>query len=240
MARKTFFVTGTDTGVGKTMVTRVLLEAARAQGMKTLAMKPIASGCEHTPEGLRNEDAVLLASAITEQVSYDQLNPVALEPAIAPHVAAQQAGRQLSADRLVGFCRGMQMRPADLLLIEGAGGWCVPLNDRETYARVPQLLKLPVIMVVPLRLGCINHALLTARAILADGVGLAGWVANHAEPEVMSCEQETLGYLMDHIPAPCLGVLPWVEGATPETLSGYLDIGVLIENRTAMWPNDVN
>src|SRR5690606_40357361 len=120
------------------------------------------------------------------------INPIALEPAIAPHVAAQQAGKQVTAQRLVGFCRGVQIRPADLMLIEGAGGWRVPLNDRETYAVVPQELKLGVVMVVPLKLGCINHAMLTAEAIRADGLTLAGWVANHPEADPMSCEQETL------------------------------------------------
>lgn len=230
MTKKTFFVTGTDTGVGKTMVSAAILEAAKAAGKRTLGMKPIASGCENTPEGLRNEDALALQHAATETIAYDLVNPVALAPAIAPHVAAAQAGRTISADRLVGFCRGMQMRPADLLLIEGAGGWRVPLNDRETYSAVPRELGMPVILVVALKLGCINQALLTAEAIRNDGLVLAGWVANHAEPAAMSCEQETLRYLMEHIRAPCLGVMPWVEGAKPETLSGYLDVDVLFEN----------
>lgn len=230
MAKKTFFVTGTDTGVGKTMVSAAILEAAKAAGKRTLGMKPIASGCESTPEGLRNEDALALQQAATETIAYDLVNPVALAPAIAPHVAAVQAGRTISADRLVGFCRGMQMRPADLLLIEGAGGWRVPLNDRETYSAVPRELGVPVILVVALRLGCINQALLTAEAIRNDGLVLAGWVANHAEPAAMRCEEETLCYLMEHIPAPCLGVMPWVEGAKSETLSGYLDVDMLFEN----------
>ncbi|WP_417513489.1 dethiobiotin synthase [Marinobacter sp.] len=230
MAKKTFFVTGTDTEVGKTMVSGAILEAAKAAGKRTLGMKPIASGCEVTTEGLRNEDALILQQAATESLAYDLVNPVALAPAIAPHVAAAQAGRAISADRLVGFCRGMQMRPADLLLIEGAGGWRVPLNDRETYSAVPRALGVPVILVVALRLGCINQALLTAEAIRNDGLLLAGWVANHAEPAAMSCEQETLDYLMEHIRAPCLGVLPWIEGAGPATLRGYLDIDALFEN----------
>jgi len=230
MAKKTFFVTGTDTGVGKTMVSAAILEAAKAAGKRTLGMKPIASGCEHTPEGLRNDDALILLQAATETVAYDLVNPVALAPAIAPHVAAAQAGRNISVDRLVGFCRGMHMRPADLLLIEGAGGWRVPLNDRETYSAVPAELGVPVILVVALRLGCINQALLTAEAIRNDGLVLAGWVANHAEAEEMSCEQETLRYLMDHLLAPCLGVVPWIEGVGPDILAGDLDINVLFEN----------
>lgn len=228
MAKKTCFVTGTDTGVGKTLVSAAILEAARNRFLKTLGMKPIASGCEVTPEGLRNEDALMLQAAMTETVAYEQINPIALEPAIAPHVAAQQAGRQLSAERLIGLCRGMMMKPADLLLIEGAGGWRVPLNDRETYARVPGELGIPVIMVVPLQLGCINHALLTAEAIRADGLTVAAWVANRPVAEAMSCEQETLDYLMSHLQAPCLGVLPWQAAPDPVALAGHLDLSSLL------------
>ncbi|ERS09873.1 dithiobiotin synthetase [Marinobacter sp. EN3] len=234
MAKHTFFVTGTDTGVGKTIVSAAILEVAKAAGKRTLAMKPIASGCDQTPEGLRNEDALMLQAAITEKLPYDTINPIALEPAIAPHVAAQQAGKQVTAQRIVGFCRGMQIRPADLLLIEGAGGWRVPLNDRETYAAVPGELKLPVILVVPLQLGCINHAMLSAEAIRADGLVVAGWVGNHPEEQVMSCEQDTLNYLSTHLGAPCLGVLPWLENTDtaemPAILSRYLNITPLIEN----------
>ena len=233
MAKKTYFVTGTDTGVGKTIVAAAILEAAKAQGKRTLAMKPIASGCDQTPDGLRNEDALMLQAAMTEQLAYDAINPIAMEPAIAPHVAAQQAGKQLSAQRLVGFCRGMQIRPADLMLVEGAGGWRVPLNDRETYAAVPRELKLPVVLVVPLKLGCINHAMLTVEAIQNDGLTVAGWVANHPEPETMSCEQETLSYLVNHIPAPCLGILPGLDDTPterlPARLAEFLNISPLFD-----------
>ncbi|MCM0612726.1 dethiobiotin synthase [Marinobacter sediminum] len=230
MAKKTYFVTGTDTGVGKTMVSAAILESAKADGKRTLAMKPIASGCESTPEGLRNEDALALQSAVTETLPYDLINPIALEPAIAPHVAAVKAGRMVTAQRLIGFCRGLQIRPADLMLVEGAGGWRVPLNDRETYANLPRELGMPVILVVSLKLGCINHALLTAEAIRADGLPVAGWVANRVEPEPMSCEQETLNYLLTHLGAPCLGVLPWLEKAEPAALASYLNIDPLFEN----------
>lgn len=229
MARHSVFVTGTDTGVGKTMVSAAILEAAKAAGKRTLAMKPIASGCEVTAEGLRNEDALILQQVATEALPYDQVNPIALEPAIAPHVAAAQSGRTITASRLVGFCRGMQIRSADLLLVEGAGGWRVPLNDRETFSAVPRELNMPVVLVVPLKLGCINHALLSAEAIRSDGLMLAGWVANRPEPETMSCEQETLDYLMGHMGAPCLGVLPWQQEGGAETLAGHLKIDVLFE-----------
>ncbi len=230
MAKKTFFVTGTDTGVGKTMVSAAILEAARTVGLRTLAMKPIASGCDETPEGLRNEDALALQSAMTESLAYEVINPVTLKPAIAPHVAAAQAGKSVTAQRLIGFCRGLQMRPADLMLIEGAGGWRVPLNNRETYASVPRELGTPVILVVCLKLGCINHALLTAEAIRADGLVVAGWVANRADAETLSCEQETLDYLRSHMAAPCLGELPWLAEPDPVALASHLDLKHLIEN----------
>lgn len=229
MAKKSFFVTGTDTGVGKTLVSAAILELAAAKGLRTLGMKPIASGCEATPDGLRNEDALALMKAMTESIAYEQVNPIALEPAIAPHVAAAQAGRQVTAERLVGFCRGLQMRPADLLLVEGAGGWRVPLNDRETYSAMPASLQMPVILVVPLRLGCINHAMLTAEAIRRDGLVVAGWVANRPDPQPMECEKETLTYLQSHLGAHCLGVLPWQADPDPVALSKNLALDVLFE-----------
>lgn len=230
MAKKTYFVTGTNTDVGKTVVTAALLEAAKLAGKRTLAMKPVASGCVQTPDGLRNSDALILQNAMTEKLPYDVVNPVALEPAIAPHVAASQAGRNLSADRLAGFCRGIQLRPADLLLIEGAGGWRVPLNDRETYSALAQLLNIPVILVVSLELGCINHALLSAEAIRRDGLVLAGWVANRPREAVMSCETDTLAYLQQHLGCPCLGVMPWLSEPRPQALAKFLNVTPLIEN----------
>ncbi|PVY70720.1 dethiobiotin synthetase [Tamilnaduibacter salinus] len=230
MTRKTYFVTGTDTGVGKSVVTAAILEAANRQGLRTLAMKPIASGSEETADGLRNEDALLLQKHMSESLDYDLVNPIAMAPAIAPHVAAGQAGRQLSAQRLTGLCRGLQTRPGDLLLIEGAGGWRVPLNERETFAQVPGALGVPVILVVSLKLGCINHALLTAEAILRDGLTLAGWVANRTEETPMAVEAENLDYLRSHLPAPCLGELPWAPDANPVSLADYLDLSPLVEN----------
>lgn len=230
MTRKTYFVTGTDTGVGKSVVTAAILEAANRRGLRTLAMKPIASGSEQTADGLRNEDALLLRKHMSETLDYDQINPVAMAPAIAPHVAARQAERSLSVQRLTGLCRGLQTRPGDLLLIEGAGGWRVPLNEQETFAQVPGALGVPVILVVSLKLGCINHALLTAEAILRDGLTLAGWVANRTEEAPMAVESDNLAYLRAHLPAPCLGELPWSPDVSPAALGDHLDVLPLIEN----------
>ena len=175
---KAYFVTGTDTSVGKTTVTCALLAAAKAKGLITLALKPVASGCDETPDGLRNSDALALQKAMTVPLSYAEVNPVALVAPMSPHLAAKAAGRRLTLMQISGFCRGAMLHKADLYLIEGAGGWRVPISDRELLSGLPKQLGLPVILVVGVRLGCINHATLTAEAILKDGVRLAGWVAN--------------------------------------------------------------
>lgn len=233
MARKTVFITGTDTEVGKTMVSAALLYAAARAGYRTLALKPVAAGCEETAEGLRNDDALMLQAAMTEQLSYSQVNPVALAEAIAPHVAAVNAGVRLSVQRLAGFCRGVMLKPADFLLIEGAGGWRVPLNERESYAGLPVELACQVILVVDLRLGAINHALLTAEAIRRDGLQLIGWVANRASPLPMQAEAQTLAFLAQALGTPLLAELPHQTQSDPRALAQYIDDQVmrdLIEN----------
>ena len=227
MAKKTFFIAGTDTDVGKTLVAAGLLVAAKNHGLSTAALKPIAAGCDNTSGGLRNADALLLQSVITQPMVYEQINPIALQSAIAPHIAAQQEKRVLSADRIAGFCRG-SLNQADFTLVEGAGGWRVPLNPQETLADVAKLLRLPVILVVGMRLGCISHALLTAEAIRNDGLVLAGWVANCIDAE-MPVLQENIHSLMARIPAPCLGVVPWLNDAAPESVAGALDSDALAQ-----------
>ena len=175
----TFFVTGTDTEVGKTWVSCRLLEAAVRAGHTAYGLKPIAAGAEDTGDGLRNEDATALMASASETLDYDLVNPVALRAAIAPHIAAADEKRLVTASRLAGYVKGALMsRRADLVLVEGAGGWLVPLNDRETMADLAKELDVPVILVVGMRLGCINHALLSVGAIRAAGLKLAGWVAN--------------------------------------------------------------
>lgn len=231
MAKKAFFIAGTDTNVGKTLVAAGLLVAANQQDLTTAALKPVAAGCEPTEQGLRNADALLLQSVISEPLPYEQINPIALEAAIAPHIAAQQEKRILSADRLAGFCRG-SLHQADLTLIEGAGGWRVPLNPSETMADLARILRLPVILVVGVRLGCINHALLTVEAIRHDGLTLAGWVANCIDPEMPALD-ENIHSLMARIPAPCLGVVPWLESAQPAAVASALHTDALASLFTA-------
>ncbi|TNF03906.1 MAG: dethiobiotin synthase [Gammaproteobacteria bacterium] len=224
---KRFFVTGTNTGVGKTLVTSALLCAARQRGLRTIGLKPVAAGCEQTEEGLRNEDALALLAQTTEPLSYAQINPVALAPAIAPHIAAAKDNRRLSVDRLAGFCRGSMMLPSDLVLVEGAGGWRVPVNERETFADFVKILQLPVVLVVGMELGCINHALLTAEAIRNDGLVLAGWVANSVLPE-MDCFEDNLQYLEQRLGCPLVGNLPFMAEVSADQAATYMALDQLL------------
>jgi dethiobiotin synthetase len=196
--------------------------------LRTIGLKPVAAGCEQTPDGLRNSDALLLQQAASVKLSYEQVNPIAFEPPIAPHIAAEQEGRVLTADRLAAYCRGTMMQPADLVLVEGAGGWRVPLSMRESLARLPQLLELDVILVVGMKLGCINHAILTAEAIARDGLRLAGWVANHIDPD-MSCPDENLATLERLFRAPLLGRIPWLDDPDPERVADHIDLIPLLD-----------
>lgn len=227
----TFFVTGTDTDVGKTFTTLALMAAARAQGLSVLGLKPLAAGCQATPDGLRNDDALALQAASSiSPLWYEEVNPVALPLAASPHIAARAAGRRLAISQLAGFVRGSLGRRADFMLVEGAGGWRVPISEREFLSALPRELNLPVILVVGIRLGCLNAALLTAEAILRDGVKLAGWVANVLEPDMAGLE-DNIASLRQWLPAPCLGVLPWQAGQAPETLASRLDLQALLPSR---------
>ena len=196
-----FFITGTDTGVGKTYVSCQLLNQYKAQ--KTIALKPLASGCTRTTEGLRNEDALLLQAAATVKLDYAEVNPFAFEPAIAPHIAADLYSEKLSAKKMAEACLPAFHHPADLYLIEGAGGWQVPLNADETWPDFVKLIDASVILVVGMRLGCINHALLSVQSIQQSGCHLAGWVANCLPPD-MPFLQENIAYLTKKIAAPLL------------------------------------
>ena len=194
-----FFVTGTDTGVGKTWVSCRLLERAKEAGLRCYGLKPVAAGCEDTADGPRNEDALALMAASSVELPYEQVNPVALKAAVAPHIAAQQDGKTVTLSRLVGYVRGaLNANPADLVLIEGAGGWRVPLNDHEMLSGLARELNVPVIQVVSMKLGCINHALLTAEAIKNDGLRYAGTMANCIGS--MDVQQENLLTLRQHLP----------------------------------------
>jgi len=221
---KTWFVTGTDTEVGKTAISCALLVAAGQAGLRTAAIKPVAAGCD---EHGHNEDALQLMASMTEPLDYQQVNPVALAEAVAPHIAAQHQGRVLQAGRLAGLCRGVMLGGADFVLVEGAGGWRVPIGPRETLADVAVALRVGVILVVGMRLGCINHALLTAEAIRRDGLHLVGWVANQGG-ERMACHEENLDTLRRLLPAPLLGEVPLLTPFDPAQAAKYLDLGALL------------
>ncbi|WP_024672718.1 dethiobiotin synthase [Pseudomonas syringae] len=221
-----YFITGTDTDAGKTTVAAGLLHAARLAGLSTAAGKPVASGCVMTAQGLRNADALALQAECSVELDYDEVNPLALEPAIAPHLAAREAGIVLTVESLLQPMRHILSKQADFTLIEGAGGWRVPLAGERNLSDLAIALKLPVILVVGVRLGCINHAVLTTEAIARDGLMLAGWVANVIDGETSRLE-ENLATLVERLPAPCLGQVPRLEDASAENVAHYLDIGKL-------------
>ena len=213
----TFFVTGTDTGVGKTLVTAALLHALAQRHARVVGMKPVAAGLVPHGDGWASEDALMLRAASTVRVPPALDNPVALPDPLSPHLAAQRAGRHVGVAELVAAQRALQAH-ADVVLVEGAGGWRVPLNGQETLADLARALAAPVVLVVGLRLGCLNHALLTAEAIRADGLHLAGWVANSIDPE-MACRQENIDTLRQRLSAPLLGTVPWQAQPDPRTIA---------------------
>ena len=229
MAGEQFFICGTDTDVGKTLVATGILAAANTKGMATVGLKPVAAGCEETDQGLRNQDALLLQQTMSLKLPYEQINPIALAEPMAPHLAAAKAGRRLKVSQLAGYCRGALTQRSDFAVVEGAGGWRVPLNHNETLADLAIEMSLPVILVVGVKLGCINHALLTVEAIRNDGLALAGWVANQID-ESMLCYEENLETLKAMIPAPCLGVVPYLTAPTAEAVSAFLDIDLVINS----------
>lgn len=214
-----YFVTGTDTEVGKTVISVGLVNKLQQQGLRVVTMKPVASGCEMSTGGLRNEDALALQAAADIKVAYEQVNPYAFAPAIAPHIAAQQAGTEIDLQRLVDVYQQLQQQ-ADATVVEGAGGWLVPLNDKQTIADLALRIKLPIVLVVAIKLGCINHALLTAQSIRSSGLELAGWVANDFLGD--SQNEAIIDAINSRIGAPCLGVVPRLKKA--DNAGAYLKL----------------
>jgi dethiobiotin synthetase len=212
MATRSFFITGTDTDVGKTIITCGLMTAFKQSGCSVLGHKPISAGCATViaqgQASLRNEDAVAMQALASKDIPYEQVNPIAFSPAIAPHIAAEQAKQSIDTTLLDENLTTLQTHNEDVLMVEGAGGWLLPINQNQTLAPWVAQHKLPVIMVVAMRLGCLNHALLTAQAIAASGCELVGWVANSF------CEQPfaeaNIATLKTMIEAPLLGIVPRV------------------------------
>src|SRR4051812_11798640 len=202
-----YFVAGTDTGIGKTHGAQTLVYAFRETGERVVGMKPVASGSARERDGLRNQDALDLQAASWPHPPYELVNPVALEEAVAPHLAAARAGKTIEWAPMDSAFEKLT-HDYDRVVVEGVGGWMVPLGEGMSTEDLPRRWDLPVILVVGVRLGCISHARLTARAIVDDGCRLAGWIANVVEPDMLLCE-ENIDTLRRLLPAPCLGVLPY-------------------------------
>ena len=222
-----YFVTGTDTGVGKTLVSCALLHAFAAQGKRVAGFKPVAAGCDDDDH---NEDAKLLRAASTVQATYGQINPYCFHRPIAPHLAARHAGVNIEFSRIMASYRELAGQ-ADEVIVEGSGGFCVPLNDRQTSADLAKQLELPVILVVGMRLGCINHALLTMHAIAHYQLKCAGWVANVLDTG-MPALQENIQALRERIAAPLLGVIPCQPQPDARAAAAHLNLEMLEKKET--------
>lgn len=220
------FVTGTDTGSGKTLVSGALIHALRERGLKVAGFKPVAAGAERIDGQWRNEDALALIEASGSELPYGDVNPYCFEPAIAPHIAAAEAARPIDMGT-IRAAAGRLSRQVDFLVTEGAGGWRVPLEGELGMQELAASLGLPVLLVVGVRLGCLNHALLSADAVRASGQALAGWVGSVVEPGMARLEQN-IATLRARLDAPCLGVLPHSPGCTSRLMARHLDVASLV------------
>ena len=237
MTARGLFVTGTDTGVGKTRVAVSLIHALRAQGLRVAAMKPVSAGSaprgdsdplraearvESYAPGELHEDVTALLQAANVAADVRDVNPYAFEPAIAPHIAAEQAGVRIDL-QVIAAAYARLAEQADAVVVEGAGGWRVPLNEAEDMADLAQRLELPVVLVVGLRLGCLNHALLTAESIASRQLPWAGWVGNQIDP-TMAQQAANIAALRARLPGPCLGIQPFQPQslASPATAPQWL------------------
>ena len=207
---KTFFVTGTDTEVGKTFVTAYMMNQLQARYDKTVAgLKPIAAGAKWKNEQWENEDALMLQQAASEAIPLKIVNPICFEEPIAPHIAAQKVDYPISFDELSCGLAEIEQYHSDYLFVEGAGGWLLPINDKELLSEWVAAQQLPVILVVGLRLGCLNHALLTYQAIQQSGANCVGWVGNQVDA-AFSHMQENIDTLKQRLPVDCLGIIPFL------------------------------
>ncbi len=233
MTARGAYVTGTDTGIGKTFVSASLLSALNGAGLRAVGMKPVASGCELTFDGLRNEDALVLLAQSHGAPGYALVNPFALRDPIAPHIAARDTGVEIVLEPINAAFDALSTN-ADCIIVEGVGGWCAPLSDTLMQHDLVRSLNLPVILVVGLRLGCISHALLSARAIAADGCDLIGWIGNRIDPQMLRAE-ENIVTLRERLPAPCLGILPFAANEDARRLDAHLDAAVTAISAACRW-----
>ena len=220
-----FFVTGTDTGVGKTLVCCALLYGFAALGKSVIGMKPVAAGAIRSADGLVNDDVALLRAASNVEAPPQLVNPYCFEPPIAPHLAAEQAGVAIDIATIANAYRQLAA-VADIVIVEGVGGFCVPLNHNEDSADLAQRLGLPVILVIGLRLGCLNHALLTAQAIRAKGLQLVGWIANCIDPALAAAD-ENVAALAERLAAPLLGKVKFAVAPDPQRIAALIALSRL-------------
>lgn len=216
------YVTGTDTGIGKTLASCALLHALRGHGLRAVGMKPVASGCERVDGQWRNADALALIEASEPRCTYSDHNPYALRLPLAPELAARECGVEVGLQPILEAHARLAMQ-TDALVVEGVGGWAAPLSAAMMQADLVHALRVPVLLVVGLRLGCLNHALLSARAICADGAHLAGWIGSHVDP-AMECVEDNISMLRERLPALCWGVLPHAPGADPAAMARHLKL----------------
>jgi dethiobiotin synthetase len=221
-----YFVTGTDTGVGKTFVSCALLQALARRHPRVVGMKPVAAGLVQTPEGWDSEDAIALRAASTVRVPPALDNPVRLPDPLSPHIAAERAGTRIDIHHLVA-CQRELAQHADAMVVEGAGGFLVPLSPEHTGADLAQALGLPVLLVVGLRLGCLNHAFLTAEAVRTRGLVLAGWVANTVDAD-MPYVTEQMASLREGLAAPCWGQVPRLASPQAAAVAVHLDMAAAV------------
>ena len=220
-----FFITGTDTGVGKSLVSAALIHALQNQSLRVAGMKPVASGCFETAEGRRNEDADQLLAAINISADYALACPYRLLSPIAPHLAAAEEGVRISCAHIMQCFKQLRSL-SDAIVVEGVGGWQVPLNERYDMPDLARQMDLGVVIVVGGRLGCINHALLTAQAVLASGLAVAGWVFNQVDPEMLQVA-EVKETLRARMPGPLIADIPWQDELDPAKLARVFNLSSL-------------
>ncbi|PSV29131.1 MULTISPECIES: dethiobiotin synthase [unclassified Photobacterium] len=217
-----FFLTGTDTEVGKTVSSRAILQAASQHNIQMAGYKPIASGSEETAEGLRNSDALFIQQASPVELTYQEVNPYTFKDPVSPHLAAEREGKTIDFDVLSQGLAHLKAK-SDVVLVEGAGGWRVPVTRTDFLSTWVKQEKLPVILVVGIKLGCLSHAMLTAEAIEADGLELVGWVANRVNPGVENYA-EMIKMLELNLPGVKLGEIPYMPGINRRDLSSYIQL----------------
>lgn len=222
-----FFILGADTGVGKTMVACALLTGLKAQGLSTIGLKPIASGAQLTSVGLRNDDALHLQKAASIWLPYHQVNPFCFKDSIAPHIAAERDNSFLSVSDIMKSCQLALSCQADYAVIEGVGGVCVPLNKKETFTDLVQIMGLPIILVVGMRLGCLNQAMLTWKYLQQRQIPVIGWIANQTDSE-MECIEENTSFLKCSFDVPYLGFFPYMKEVNLSIFSALIDYKSLL------------